>query len=61
MPLHTALERIRAFEQAFQAKYSTTAAIEFELQNVAQIEDLDDRHIEMARVTLIERLHETID
>ena len=56
LPLAKALERIRVYEDAFKAFYAASVSIEFELTAVSTIETLSESHIELARITMVEKL-----
>lgn len=56
LPLAKALEHIRAYEEAFKAFHASSVSIEFELCQVSTIEDLSEGHLELARVTQVEKL-----
>jgi len=57
LPLGDALERIRAYEEAYNTRYARANALQFTLLTVVTIDDLDERQIEIARVVLVETLH----
>jgi len=54
--LAEAIRRVRAYEDAFKARYAKVAATEFTLLGVDEIDDLDDETLDLARVRLIESL-----
>lgn len=60
LPLGRALMEIRAYEDAFKARYSQVSGIAFELVHVAYIDDLNDSEITAARVSYVERLKDLL-
>jgi hypothetical protein len=61
LPLGQALLKIRAYENDFKNRYTTVSAIEFELLQVTDIEDLRQEEIIAARVMVVEALSVPFD
>jgi len=56
MPLGQAIRRVRAYESSFNERYRKTSAIEFDLLQVVEIDNLDDEEINMSRAIHVEKL-----
>ncbi|RYE43956.1 MAG: hypothetical protein EOP24_26270 [Hyphomicrobiales bacterium] len=61
LSLGEAIERIRAYEEAFNARYSEHTALNFELLSASKVDELTEEQIDSARVVHVEKLDESLD